>query len=221
MTGLATPVALEIDVISDVVCPWCYLGKRRLDQALELTPELQASVRWKPFRLDPTIPPEGIPRSRYLEEKFGSLESVAPMHDQLADLGRIEGIDFHFDRITRSPNTVDAHRLVRWAEAENAQSQIVERLFMAYFTEGRDIGDPEVLVEAADDVGLDPTRIAEQLASDMDRATVEADIENAYQIGVTGVPCFIVAGQYAIMGAQEPGVLAEAFAQIAEARRSA
>ncbi|MEP2116626.1 DsbA family oxidoreductase [Bauldia litoralis] len=215
MTEATSLQPLQIDVVSDVVCPWCYLGKRRLDHALEMTQGLEVAVRWKPFRLDPTIPPEGVTRKDYLEGKFGSLEAVKPMHDQLSDLGRLEGIDFHFERITRSPSTVAAHRVIRWAEPEGAQDQIVERLFLAYFTEGLDIGDPNVLSEAADEVGLDAALIGEQLASDMDRATVEADIENAYHIGVTGVPCFIVAGKYAVMGAQEAPALAQALVQIA------
>ena len=215
-----TAASLSIDVVSDVVCPWCYLGKRRLDHAIEMLPQLDFTVRWKPFRLDPTIPPEGIPRQAYLEGKFGGLEAVRPIHEQLADLGRIEGIDYHFDRITRSPDTTDAHRVIRWAAAANAQSHIVERLFMAYFTEGRDIGDPAVLAEAADEVGLDATLIVEQLDSDMDRATIAAEIDNAYEIGVTGVPCFVVDGRYAIMGAQETETLARALVDI-QAERAA
>ena len=210
-----TAASLSIDVVSDVVCPWCYLGKRRLDHAIEMLPQLDFTVRWKPFRLDPTIPPEGIAREAYLTGKFGSVEAVRPAHDPLTDLGRIEGIDFHFERITRAPDTTDAHRVIRWATAAGAQAHIVERLFMAYFTEGRDVGDPAVLAEAADDVGLDPALVAEQLDSDMDRASVTAEIDNAYEIGVTGVPCFIVDGRYAIMGAQETDTLANALAQIA------
>ena len=215
-----TAASLSIDVVSDVVCPWCYLGKRRLDHAIEMLPGFDVTVRWKPFRLDPTIPPEGIAREAYLTGKFGSVEAVRPAHDQLTDLGRIEGIDYHFDRITRSPDTTDAHRVIRWAAAANAQSHIVERLFMAYFTEGRDIGDPAVLAEAADEVGLDATLIVEQLDSDMDRATIAAEIDNAYEIGVTGVPCFVVDGRYAIMGAQETETLARALVDI-QAERAA
>lgn len=216
MTHAGATIArrMPIDVVSDVVCPWCYLGKRRLDEALELTPELNVAVNWKPFRLDPTIPPEGISRQAYLERKFGSVEANQPMYDDLVGLGRMEDIDFRFDRITRSPNTVDAHRLIRWAAEEDAQAPVVERLFFAYFTEGLDIGDHGVLATVADDAGLEAD-IASRLASDEDRAAVEAEIENAYKIGVTGVPCYIIDSRYAVMGAQESGTLAQALAEIA------
>ena len=149
----AEPVT--IDVISDVVCPWCYLGKRRLARAIGLLPEIQFVVRWRPFRLDPTIPPEGVAREDYLTAKFGSIEALDESHRQLTERGREEGIDYRFDRITRSPNTVDAHRLVRWAGAEGVQDDMVERLFAAYFSEGLDIGDPAVLAALSEDVGFD------------------------------------------------------------------
>jgi predicted DsbA family dithiol-disulfide isomerase len=209
---------LSIDVVSDVVCPWCYLGKRRLESALTQTPEIDVTIRWKPFRLDATIPPEGIPRRVYLERKFGSVEGIQPMHDRLAEFGKAEGIDFRFDRIERSPNTVAAHRLVRWAEHDGAADAVVEALFRAYFTEGRDIGDADVLADVAATAGLDPDRVKERLASGEDQAEVEAEVVSAYRIGVTGVPCFIVDRRYAIIGAQEASTLAGALTDIAAAR---
>ncbi len=212
-----TAATLDIDVISDVVCPWCYLGKRRLARALDLMPEVVVMVRWRPFQLDPTIPPEGIDRDDYLTRKFGSLEAVADIHQRLTDQGREEGIDYRFERITRSPNTVDAHRLVRWAAPEGLQDLVVERLFAAYFTHGRDIGESDVLVAIAGESGLDEGEVAARLASDEDRGEVVGEVEDAFRMGVTGVPCFIIEHRYAVMGAHPPEMLAEAIAQAAAA----
>jgi predicted DsbA family dithiol-disulfide isomerase len=144
--------AVSIDVISDVVCPWCYLGKRRLERALDQLPSLEFVVRWHPFRLDPTIPPGGIDRREYLARKFGSVEAIAPAHANLTALGEREGISFRFDLITRSPNTVDAHRLVRWASFAGLGEAMVERLFSAYFIEGVDVGDRLALADLAAEV---------------------------------------------------------------------
>ncbi|KAB2866439.1 MAG: DsbA family oxidoreductase [Bauldia sp.] len=213
MTSIDTP--LPIDVVSDVVCPWCYLGKRRLAAGLDLAPEIAATVRWLPFRLDPTIPPEGIDRRTYLERKFGSLEAVAASHAALTESGAAVGINFRFDRITRSPNTIDAHRLVRWAEPAGRQDAVVERLFRAYFTEGADIGDRAVLAMLAGEAGLDATEAAVRLDTADDRTEVEAEIEHAYRIGVTGVPCFILGGRAAVMGAQPAATLAAAIRDVA------
>lgn len=213
--------AVTIDVVSDVVCPWCYLGKRRLERARVLMAERDIAVRWRPFRLDPTIPPEGITRDAYLTGKFGSVEAVADMHGRLTELGREVGIDYHFERITRSPNTVDAHRLVGWAAADGLQEAMVERLFAAYLGEGLDVGDSGVLVELAGEVGLDAQTVADRLDGDEDRAAVTNEIENAYRIGVTGVPCFIIGQRYAVMGAQSPETLAAAITEVATLRPGA
>ncbi len=202
---------VTVDVISDVVCPWCYLGKRRLALAIDLVPEIQVVVRWRPFRLDPTIPPEGVARDDYLTAKFGSVEAIGESHRQLSERGRAEGIIYNFDRITRSPNTVDAHRLVRWSAAEGVQDDMVERLFAAYFSEGLDVGDAGVLADLAADVGLDGATIAARLAGDEDRELVVAEIENAYRIGVSGVPCFIIDRRVAVTGAHPAEVLVQAF----------
>jgi len=199
----------SIDVISDVVCPWCYVGKRRLERAIGLLPERQFAVRWHPFRLDPTIPPGGIDRVEYLAKKFGSAEAIAPAHANLTALGEQEGIDFRFDRITRSPNTIDAHRLVRWASIAGLGEAMVERLFRAYFTEGTDVGDREALVGLAADVGL-AGDIAGRLVSGDDVAEVTEEVEEAYRIGVSGVPCFIIDRRYAVVGAHPAETLVEA-----------
>jgi predicted DsbA family dithiol-disulfide isomerase len=205
-----TQSPVTIDVVSDVVCPWCYLGKRRLEKALTIASEVPTVVRWRPYRLDPTIPPEGIDRKDYIIRKFGSLEAIEPAHERLTAYGKVEGIDYHFERIERSANTIDAHRLIRWAAAAGRQEAMVERLFAAEFTEGKDVGSIPVLAALAGEVGLDAEAIARRLASDEDRAEVIAEVENATRIGVTGVPCFILDGRYAVMGAHPAESLAAA-----------
>ena len=205
-----------IDVISDVVCPWCYLGKRRLERALALLPDRRIRVRWRPFRLDPTIPPEGIARDTYLTRKFGSVAAVAAAHGRLTELGRAEGIDYRFEAIARSPSTIDAHRLIRWAAASDREDAMVERLFSAYFSDGLDIGEANVLVRLADDVGLSEADIARRLAGDGDRQEVIDEVENAYRIGVSGVPTYVIDGQYGVVGAQPGELLAQAIVQVAE-----
>lgn len=213
--------SVQVDVVSDVVCPWCYIGKRRLARVAELLPEVSLAVRWRPFRLDPTIPQGGIAREEYLSRKFGSVEAVMPMHQRLAEMGAAEAIDFRFDRITRSPNTIDAHRVIRWADAAGSEDDIVERLFHAYFTEGRDVGDQAVLAEIGSAAGLNADDVASRLASDEDRADVEAEVNEAYRIGVTGVPCFIVDQTYAVIGAHPGEIIADAIRQAIEQRAGA
>jgi predicted DsbA family dithiol-disulfide isomerase len=205
-----TQSPVTIDVVSDVVCPWCYLGKRRLEKALTLAPEVPTVVRWRPYRLDPTIPPGGIDRKEYIIRKFGSLEAIEPAHERLVAYGKAEGIDYRFERIERSANTIDAHRLIRWAAAAGLQEAMVERLFAAEFTEGKDVGSLRVLAALAGEVGMDTETVGRRLASDEDRAEVIAEVENATRIGVTGVPCFILDGRYAVMGAHPAESLAAA-----------
>jgi predicted DsbA family dithiol-disulfide isomerase len=219
--GAMTPPTLTVDVVSDVACPWCYLGKRRLERTIELVPEIDVSVRWRPYRLDPTIPPEGMDRRDYIIRKFGSLEALDEPHQRLTELGRAEGVDYHFERITRSANTINAHRLVRWAAASGEEDAIVERLFAAYFSEGLDIGTIEVLAALAGDVGLDADTVAKRLAGDEDREAVAGEIEDAYRIGVTGVPCFIIEQKYAVMGAHPAESLARAITQAAGEKATA
>ena len=212
---------ISVDVVSDVACPWCYLGKRRLERAIALVPDLNVAVRWRPYRLDPTIPPEGMDRTEYVIRKFGSAEALDEVHERLVAFGRAEEIDYRFDRITRSANTVDAHRLIRWAGAAGKEDAIVERLFAAYFSEGRDIGDRGLLARLAGEVGLDEATVAARLPTDEDRDAVGAEIEDAYRIGVTGVPCFIVDRRYAVVGAHPGESIAKAIRQAAAERAAA
>ena len=134
---------MQIDVISDTVCPWCYIGKRRLERAMKLRPQIQFDVRWRPFQLDPATPAEGVERRAYIERKFGSTDKIKPIHNALLEAGRVEGLDFAFEKIARTPNTINSHRLIRWSHSAGVQDAVVERLFHGYFMEGADIGDIE------------------------------------------------------------------------------
>src|SRR5579863_4392169 len=194
---------LIIDVVSDVVCPWCFLGKRRLEAALKQ--EGEAQIRWRPFQLDPTIPPEGLERRAYMRAKFGDGPRLAEAHARLKALGAEAGIAFDFEAIQRSPNTLDAHRLIRFAAEAGLAGAVKERLFADYFERGRDIGDRAVLNQAAQDCGLGD--VADRLAGEEGAGEVRQEIVEARQMGVQGVPFFIFAGKYAVSGAQSEDVL--------------
>jgi len=210
-----TKPTVTIDVVSDVVCPWCYLGKHRLEKAVAEIKDLDVAIRWRPFQLDPSVPPEGMPWADYARAKFGNVDALADGHKRLTEYGREVGIAYHFDAVTRSANTINAHRLVRWAAAAGKETEVVERLFAAYFSEGRDIGNPAVLAEIAGEAGLDAAAIAARLATDEDRDAVMAEIREAYQIGVTGVPTFILDRRYGVVGAQSVETLVSAIRETA------
>ena len=207
---------LTIDIVSDVVCPWCYLGEKRLEQALaeEAGPVV---VRWRPYQLDPTIPEGGLDRAEYMAKKFGKSGRLQSVHDNLTRLGAEVGLPFAFDKITRSPNTLDAHRLIRWAASAGVQSRVVDRLFEAYFVEGRDIGDRVVLTEIAAECGLDADLVERLLAEGADSEVVCQEVEQAQAMGVSGVPFFIFAGRLGVPGAQEPSALRQAMAEARQA----
>ncbi len=209
------PRSLRIDVVSDVICPWCFIGKRRLQAALQLVPEIAIDLNWQPFQLDATLAAEGKDRSRYLNEKFGGPDRVAEIHARIAQAGRDVGIPFAFEKIDRSPNTLDAHRLILWAAAGNRQSDVVERLFSAFFIEGRDLTRPQTLVEIGANAGMDRDSLAEALASDADRDTVGAAIAQAHAAGINSVPTFIIDSRYSIVGAHPADVLAGALRDVA------
>jgi predicted DsbA family dithiol-disulfide isomerase len=200
---------VTIDVVSDVICPWCFLGKRRLDKAVASLPSQPVEVRWRPFQLDPSIPKAGIPRQAYLEAKFGPAR-LAELHKPLIAAGEREGLAYAFDKITVTPNSLDAHRLIRWAHTHNLQGEMVERLFSLYWLEGADIGNREVLIKAAVEVGLDGTLVAQLLQSEADLDAVIAEINQASGLGITGVPTYILAGRYGVVGAQSAEVLSSA-----------
>ncbi|HUQ35432.1 MAG TPA: DsbA family oxidoreductase [Aestuariivirga sp.] len=206
--------AISVDVISDVICPWCFLGKRRLDKAINLLEGIKVEVNWRPFFLDPTIPAEGISRKTYLENKFGA-ERLKTIHDPILAAGKEDGVPYSFERITRTPNTMDAHRLIRWSHVGGKQHDVSERLFMAYFSLGLDIGDRAVLVKIAGEAGMDSSEVSAKLENGADVDAVTAEVEQAYRMGVTGVPCFIFAQKQGLMGAQPAEVLADAIGKLA------
>jgi predicted DsbA family dithiol-disulfide isomerase len=210
---------LTIDVISDVVCPWCYVGKRRLEAALsELAarePALRPFVSWHPFQLNPDLPREGIDRRAYVEGKFGGPERARQVYERIRAVGAEVGIAFAFGAIARQPNTRDAHRLISWAQAQGDADALVERLFRAYFLDGRFIGDHAILAAIAGEAGLDADAARAHLASEQGDEAIVAMDRRVRELGVEGVPFFIFEGRIAVSGAQEPQVLLDA---IAEAR---
>ncbi len=201
---------MTIDVVSDVMCPWCYIGKRRLDAALAMRGDIAFDVRWRAFKLDPTIPKGGIDRETYLSNKFGGPERAAGVYARIAEAGEAEGLAFNFPAIRRSPNTTDAHRLIRWSYGQKVQDAVVEGLFKAFFMDGADIEDHETLGDIAGDAGMDAALVREVLDSDADVATIEQELSLAKEMGIDGVPCFIIGARVAVMGAQEPDVLLSA-----------
>ena len=213
---------MTIDVISDVVCPWCFIGRRRLGEALALytakEPGFRPLVSWHPFQLNPDLPPEGIDRRAYLEGKFGGPERAAQIYERVGAAGRTVGIEFAFERIQRQPNTRDAHRLISWAQSLGSAENLVERLFRAYFLEGRFVGDRDVLVQIAGEAGLSPDDARAYLESDAGADTIDAMDRRVRELGVTGVPFFIFDGRVAVSGAHEAPALVAAMTEAAAAR---
>lgn len=207
---------MKIDIISDTICPWCFIGKRRLARTLALRPQPAVSISWRPYQLNPDMPAEGMDRARYLANKFGGANRADRSYDRIRAAGKEEGIDFHFERIQRTPNTVNSHRLVSFADRYGIQDAIVEALFTAYFIEGRDVGDLGVLAEIAAANGIDSTDAAAYLASDEDRTRIVAEDEHVRLMGVTGVPCFVIDERYAVTGAQSPEVFFQIFDLVRE-----
>lgn len=207
------PKRVVIDVISDVVCPWCYLGKRRLESALKLRSDIETEIHWRPYLLNPQVPREGMVRVDYLSRKFGSDERFRPAHERLTRLGKEEGVEFHFERIVRQPNTLDAHRVIGWAEEAGKAAPVVENIMRAFFTEGKDLTNNEVLVEVAGQSGLDSEAVRRDLASDRDLELTQKAAAAAADGGISGVPFFIFNSRFALAGAQEPEQLVSALDQ--------
>ncbi len=193
---------VKLDIISDPICPWCFIGKTLLDRALEKRPNHPFVVEWHPFQLNPDMPAEGIDRRAYLEAKFGGPEGALAAYTPIMERAREVGLDIEFDKIARTPNTFDAHRLIHWAGIEGRQSFVVATLFKAYFQEGRDIGAHDVLADIADSAGLDAAVVLKLLETDADRDVLAEREAHSRKMGVNSVPTFIVAGQHAVPGAQ-------------------
>ena len=205
---------LTIDVISDVICPWCFIGKRRLEKAIAAVDgQHEFRVRWHPFQLNPLMPKEGISRREYRTRKFGSWERSLELDAKLVAVGATEGIHFAFERIERTPNTVDAHRLISLADQQGIQDAVVEALFRAYFTEGRDLSDRQTLIDVVTEAGLDRQRAESVLNSDEGLDAIKVADEQAQRFRVDGVPFFIVNDETTLSGAQPPDAFLAVFNQ--------
>jgi predicted DsbA family dithiol-disulfide isomerase len=209
------PASVHIDVISDVVCPWCYIGKRRLEGAIALTPDVAVSLNWRAYFLNDWIPREGIDRQTYLETKFGSVERYAVIAERIAAAAAMEGLAFHPAKISRQPNTLDCHRLILWSRGATDPSRMKQRLMELYFAEGADLSDAKVLIQAAVDCGMDGDLVQRLLASDADIDRVEGDAVAAKEAGIDGVPCFVFGSSVIVTGAQSPEYLASAIERTA------
>lgn len=206
---------MQIDIVSDVVCPWCYVGKKRLEEALKLRPNIEFNLIWRPFQLNPDMPKEGMDYQQYYQDKFGDKKRVKQIRKMMAEAGLQAGIGFHFEKIEKSPNTMDAHRLLRWSMNGGDQHALQESLFEAYFVEGRDVGDVEVLADIAESHGMKREIVLDLLKTDRDVPHIEAEIDVARNMGVNSVPCFIFDGKVALSGAQDPLKIIEVIDKVA------
>lgn len=202
---------MHLDIYSDTICPWCFVGKRRLERALAMRPNAELTIRWRAFQLNPGMPAEGMARGEYLEVKFGGPERANRIYEAVRMAGESEGIHFAFDRIRRTPNTFDSHRLLRHALDAGRQTELLEAMFQAYFLDGADIGSPPALIACAERAGLDPAGAERFLAGDDEGEATLAEDRLARRQGINGVPCFIFNGRFALSGAQPPEALLQLF----------
>ncbi len=205
---------IKLDILSDPICPWCLIGKTRLEKAMEAEGDHPFVIEWHPFQLNPDMPKEGMDRREYLETKFGGKENAVRVYGEIARHAEEEGLDIDFGAIKRTPNTVDAHRLIHWSGIEGKQNAVVNALFKAYFKEGRDIGNAEVLSDIADSAGMDAAVVAKLLASDSDIESIQQRDEHSRGMGVNSVPTFIVANQHAVPGAQSADLWRQVMAEL-------
>lgn len=211
---MSTLKPLQIDVVSDVVCPWCYIGKRRIENALALVPDVPVELNWRPFFLNPWVPREGISREEYLTTKFGSVDAYKSIAGRVVAAAADEGLEYNADRVRRQPNTIDCHRLIHWADVEGKAAAMKQRLMELYFRDGGDLTDADVLVRAAADIGMDADDVRRKLATDEDVALISAQAKDASDKGISGVPTFVFARTYAVSGAQPAEQLARAIRQV-------
>ena len=205
---------LVLDVVSDVVCPWCYIGKKRIEDALALVPDVPVQLNWRPFFLNPWVPREGITRDEYLTAKFGSVEAYKSIAGRVGEAARAEGLKYNAQLVKRQPNTIDCHRLIHWAGAIGKSAEMKQRLMELYFRDGGDLTDTNVLVQAARDIGLDGDDVKKRLATDVDVELISGNAQEAAEKGISGVPTFVFAQKYAVSGAQDPQALARAIRQV-------
>jgi predicted DsbA family dithiol-disulfide isomerase len=211
---MSTAKPLQIDIVSDVVCPWCYIGKRRIENALALAADVPVELHWRPFFLNPWVPREGIDRNAYLETKFGSVEAYKGIAGRVVAAAGEEGLLYRPELVKRQPNTIDCHRLIHWADEKGKSAALKQLLMELYFKEGGDLTDTDVLVQAAADCGLDADDVRKRLARDEDVALISAQAKDASDKGISGVPTFVFAGKYAVSGAQPAEQLARAIRQV-------
>jgi predicted DsbA family dithiol-disulfide isomerase len=195
---------VKLDIISDPICPWCYIGKTQLDAALAERPDHPFEIEWHPFQLNPDMPEGGMDRREYLERKFGGKEGAVKAYAPVLEAAEAAGLNIDFAAIERTPNTLDAHRLIHWAGIEGCQMAVAMALFRAYFQEGRDIGDKDVLADIADSYGMDAAVVHKLLLSDADRDGIHQKDAGFREMGISAVPTFIVAGKHAVPGCQPP-----------------
>ncbi|MDX1782376.1 MAG: DsbA family oxidoreductase [Thalassovita sp.] len=208
---------IKLDILSDPICPWCLIGKTNLDRALEAHPDHPFEIEWHPFQLNPDMPAGGMDRREYLETKFGGRDQAVAVYARIAEAAEAAGVAIDFEGIRRTPNTLDAHRMIHWAGLEGRQTAMVSALFRAYFQEGKDIGATDVLLDLAETVGLDRAMIARLLESDADAEEIRARDAHARARGVTGVPTFVVANQHVVPGAQPPELWAKVIEELTQA----
>jgi len=211
---MSTLKPLKIDIVSDVICPWCYIGKKRIEDALALAGDVPVEVNWRPFFLNPWIPREGLERNEYLTTKFGSPEAYKKIAARVVDAAAEEGLEYNPGRVQRQPNTIDCHRLIHWAGAEGKAAAMKQRLMELYFRDGGDLTDINVLVQAAAHIGMDAERVRTRLATDEDIEVISANAQEASDKGISGVPTFVFAQKYAVSGAQPADQLARAIRQV-------
>jgi len=209
---------IKPDIISDPICPWCFIGKSNLDAAIAETGTNPFDIEWHIFQLNPDMPPQGMDRQQYLEAKFGGPEGAKAIYDRIGAAAAAAALDLKFDRIARTPNTMDAHRLIRWAKAAGRQNELVALLFRRYFEEGVDISDKDELLSAAEAAGMERTAAAKLLDSNADRAELAAEDRAVREMGVTGVPTFIMGGKHVVPGAQPPELWARVIRELTVAR---
>jgi predicted DsbA family dithiol-disulfide isomerase len=205
---------LKIDIVSDVVCPWCYIGKKRIEDALALATDVPVEVSWRPFFLNSWVPRDGISRDEYLTAKFGSPEAYKGIAGRVVAAAGEEGLSYHPELVKRQPNTIDCHRLIHWADVNGKAAAMKQRLMELYFRDGGDLTDVNVLVQAAADVGLDAEDVRRRLATDEDVALVSGWAQEASEKGISGVPTYVFAQKYAVSGAQPADLLARAIRQV-------
>ncbi|MEO9682971.1 MAG: DsbA family oxidoreductase [Tateyamaria sp.] len=208
------PDTVKLDIMSDPICPWCYIGKAHLDRALTEHPDHPFEIEWHPFQLNPTMPSAGMGRRDYLEGKFGGKDGAVRAYAPIVEHAEKIGLKIDFAGIERTPNTLDAHRLIHWAGIEGKQTAAVSSLFKAYFVDTRDIGDVDVLADIADGIEMDAALVRRLLASDADREDISARDTHSRQMGINSVPTFIVAGQHAVPGAQPPELWAQVISEL-------